>query len=154
MKLNLAKLWDALHSSYWFVPTVMATFAIGKQRTEQQDIEFSIDQLVEIAMRAISPGINDPFTAIQCINQLSAGLSHLAERDFPSLYRFDDQKKLRVIAETLSQRETGLNSPWIIASLLIGTSVFVHGFTATPFAQMSGKKHDRAMQRIVEKISR
>ncbi len=80
-------------------------FAIGKQRTEQQDIEFSINQLVEIAMRAISPGVNDPFTAIQCIDQLSAGLSHLAERDFPPPYRFDDEKKLRVIIQTLTFAE-------------------------------------------------
>jgi uncharacterized membrane protein len=74
-------------------------FILGKERTEYQDVKFPIDQLVEIALRAISPGINDPFTAIRCIDRLSAGLSRLAERDFPSPYRYDDEQNLRVIVE-------------------------------------------------------
>ena len=74
-------------------------FVFGRQRTEQQDVEFPINQLVDIALRAISPGINDPTTAIQCIDSLSAGLSHLAQREIPSPYRYDDNNNLRVIAE-------------------------------------------------------
>ncbi|MDX1556288.1 MAG: DUF2254 domain-containing protein, partial [Xanthomonadales bacterium] len=49
-----------------------AAFVYGDQRTETQDIEYAIDQVVEIAVRALSPGINDPFTAINCIDQLGA----------------------------------------------------------------------------------
>ncbi|MBG1240767.1 DUF2254 domain-containing protein [Nostoc sp. NZL] len=74
-------------------------FILGKERTEQQDVEFPINQLVEIALRAISPAVNDPFTAIRCIDQLSAGLCHLVQRNFPSSYRYDNNNKLRVIAE-------------------------------------------------------
>lgn len=77
-------------------------FILGKERTEQQDVEFPINQLVEVALRAISPGINDPFTAIRCIDQLSAGLSRLAQREFPSPYRYDDNDKLRVIAKRVT----------------------------------------------------
>ena len=77
-------------------------FTFGKQRTEQQDVEFPINQLVDIALRAISPGINDPTTAIQCIDQLSAGLSHVAQREIPSAYRYDENKNLRVIAEPVT----------------------------------------------------
>lgn len=77
-------------------------FILGRQRTEQQDIEFSIDQLVEIAVRAISPGVNDPFTAISCIDRLSVALCGLAEREFPSPYRYDEEKNLRVIAERVT----------------------------------------------------
>ncbi|AFZ20316.1 DUF2254 domain-containing protein [Allocoleopsis franciscana] len=77
-------------------------FILGKERTEQQDIEFPIDQLVEIALRALSPGINDPFTAIRCIDRLSAGLSRLAQRDFPSPYRYDEDDHLRVIANPVT----------------------------------------------------
>ncbi|KJH69695.1 DUF2254 domain-containing protein [Aliterella atlantica] len=77
-------------------------FILGKERTEQQDIEFPIHQLVEVALRAISPGINDPFTAIRCIDRLSAGLSRLAGRDFPSPYRYDDLGNLRVIAQSVT----------------------------------------------------
>ncbi|GFE71106.1 DUF2254 domain-containing protein [Chroococcus sp. FPU101] len=78
------------------------TFVLGLQRTEQQDVEFSVNQLVEIAVRALSPGINDPFTAIRCIDQLSSALCYLAQREIPSPYRYDDHGKLRIIAEPIS----------------------------------------------------
>ena len=77
-------------------------FVLGSQRTEQQDVEFSIDQLVEIAVRALSPGINDPFTAIRCIDQLNAALCHFAQREIPSPYRYDQNNQLRVIAEPIT----------------------------------------------------
>ncbi|NJR40208.1 MAG: DUF2254 domain-containing protein [Leptolyngbyaceae cyanobacterium CSU_1_4] len=77
-------------------------FVLGSQRTDQQDVEFSINQLVEIAVRALSPGINDPFTAVRCIDQLSAALCHLAQKEIPSAYRYDDQDRLRVIAESVT----------------------------------------------------
>jgi uncharacterized membrane protein len=77
-------------------------FILGKQRTEQQDVEFPINQLVEITLRAISPSVNDPFTAIRCIDQLSAGLSRLVQRQFPSPYRYDERHELRVIAEPVT----------------------------------------------------
>ena len=77
-------------------------FVLGSKRTNQQDIEFSVNQLVEIAVRALSPGINDPFTAIRCIDQLSEMLCQLARRDMPSPYRYDDQNQLRLVALPLT----------------------------------------------------
>ena len=73
-------------------------FMVGARRTQTQDAEFSVNQLVEVAVRALSPGINDPFTAISCLDQLASGLCHLAQREIPSAFRLDDQGKLRVIA--------------------------------------------------------
>lgn len=81
---------------------VNQAFLLGKERTEHQDIEFPINQLVEIALRALSPGINDPFTAIRCIDRLGAALTQLVQRPLPSAYRFDDTHKLRIIAEPIS----------------------------------------------------
>jgi uncharacterized membrane protein len=46
-------------------------FDIGPMRTMQQDVEFGVIQIVDIALRAISPAINDPSTAISCIDQLT-----------------------------------------------------------------------------------
>lgn len=48
---------------------------LGDRRTDLQDLRFGFDELTEIAIRALSPGINDPFTAIACIDWLSAALS-------------------------------------------------------------------------------
>lgn len=63
--------------------SVAACFVIGGQRTETQDVEYSIRQLVEIALRALSPGVNDPFTAIACIDNLGASMAQLAQRSAP-----------------------------------------------------------------------
>lgn len=71
-------------------------FVLGAQRTHTQDVEFSVDQLVEVGVRALSPGINDPFTAMNCLDRLGAALCHLARRDLPSPYRLDDAGRLRV----------------------------------------------------------
>jgi uncharacterized membrane protein len=81
------------------------TLILGRKRTEQQDVEFSIEQLVEIALRALSPSLNDLFTAIRCLDRLAAGLSRLAQRNFPSSYRYDNKGNLRVIAESVTFAE-------------------------------------------------
>lgn len=73
------------------------TFAVGDQRSLAQDVEFAVEQLVEVAVRALSPGINDPFTAMQCVDRLGAALSELATRELPSPFRIDDQGRLRVL---------------------------------------------------------
>ena len=52
----------------------------GPHRTLTQDPVFAIDQLVEIAIRALSPAVNDTFTALTCIDWLSAGLSEISAR--------------------------------------------------------------------------
>ncbi|MFH5834962.1 DUF2254 domain-containing protein [Proteiniclasticum sp. C24MP] len=52
---------------------------IGDRRTEVQDFSFSIQKLVEVALKALSPGINDPNTAIHCIRDLGLLLRELAE---------------------------------------------------------------------------
>ncbi len=81
---------------------VNGVFALGHQRTAAQDIEFAIHQIVEIAVRALSPGINDPFTAITCVDRLGSALRRLAQRDMPSPYRFDEQDRLRVIVPVVT----------------------------------------------------
>lgn len=68
---------------------ILAAFDIGPTRTLEQDVEFGVLQLVDIALKAISPAVNDPSTAITCIDQLSRVMGRLAtRRAIPSaLYR-------------------------------------------------------------------
>lgn len=49
-------------------------YAVGVSRTEHQNVLFLVDQLVEMLARALSPGVNDPFTAINCLNWLHNAL--------------------------------------------------------------------------------
>lgn len=78
---------------------IQRTVVCGSVRTTVQDAEYAIDQLVEVALRALSPGINDAFTAMSCIDRLRVALSMLAERRLPSRFRYDGDGKLRVITE-------------------------------------------------------
>jgi uncharacterized membrane protein len=75
-----------------------APFIIGSDRTGAQDLTFFIDQLVELAVRALSPGINDPGTARLCIDRLEQALCHLAARRIPSPARHDEDGCVRVFA--------------------------------------------------------
>ena len=76
-----------------------ATLVIGQERTPEQDLEFSLRRIVEIAQRALSPGINDPTTALYCIDRLGETLASLADRPIPSAMRFDEKQRLRVVTE-------------------------------------------------------
>lgn len=77
-------------------------FILGGARTSEQDIEFSIHQLVEVALRALSPGINDPHTAMNCIDWLGASLCRLSDKYDPSPYCFDQEGRLRVVLKPIT----------------------------------------------------
>jgi uncharacterized membrane protein len=81
---------------------INSAFILGHQRTAAQDIEFPIHQLVEIAVRALSPGINDPFTAITCVDRLGSALHRLAQREMPSPFRLDEEDRLRMVAPAVT----------------------------------------------------
>ncbi|MEX2570464.1 MAG: DUF2254 domain-containing protein [Gemmatimonadota bacterium] len=100
----LASVWPRSADEQEVHRQVRLAIVVGTHRTLQQDAEFGIHQLVEIAVRALSTGINDPFTAMSCIDRLASALAWLTGRSFPARYRHDDAHdgKLRVIADTTS----------------------------------------------------
>ena len=75
---------------------------LGADRSAHQDAGYPVQQLVEVALHALSPGINEPFTAITCIDRLGQGLCMLARRDTPSALRADDEGHLRVVTRPLT----------------------------------------------------
>jgi uncharacterized membrane protein len=76
--------------------------ATGAHRTLTQDLAYSIDQLVEIAIRAVSPAVNDTFTALTCIDWLADGLSKLSTRWSPQRVYRDHRGLVRVITAAVS----------------------------------------------------
>jgi uncharacterized membrane protein len=74
---------------------------IGRDRTPYQDLEFAIRRIVELAQRSLSPGINDPTTALYCIDRLGQVLDRLANREIPSPMRLDQKGQLRVSTEVV-----------------------------------------------------
>jgi uncharacterized membrane protein len=108
---------------------INGAFTLGASRTPTQDVEFAMDQLVEIAVRALSPGVNDPFTALTCIDRLGSALVRVVEREFPDPMCRDEDGNLRVVAAfagfgsvvdaAFNQiRQYGHDSPAILMRLL------------------------------------
>ena len=75
---------------------IRAAFDLGPSRTLQQDVEFGILQIVDIALKAISPAVNDPSTAITCVDQLSRILIRMASREPPESLAYDPPGTLRL----------------------------------------------------------
>lgn len=98
---EIALLYSKKELEYKILKNILDQFILGKTKTSQQDLEYSIHQMVEIAARALSPGVNDPYTAIACINNLTATLCYLTHAKFPSKYRVDKDAELRIIADVL-----------------------------------------------------
>jgi len=79
------------------VDRIRGLVSIGRQRTSYQDAGFGIRQIVDVALKALSPGVNDTTTAIICVDYLGAIMAKMADRTVPSPFRKADGK-LRVIA--------------------------------------------------------
>ena len=73
-----------------------AAYVMSRHRTVQQDVSFGIRQIVDIAIKALSPGINDTTTAVMCVDYLAAILARLAVREIATPHR-EDEGELRVI---------------------------------------------------------
>jgi uncharacterized membrane protein len=79
---------------------VAEAFLFGNDRTPLQDIRYQFQQLTDVVVRALSPGINDPFTAINGIDALAAGISRLVRQPRPSEFREGKSGDLRLIVPT------------------------------------------------------
>ena len=82
-----------------FRSTINSAYLLGRNRTLVQDPEFGIYLIVTIAVRALSPAINDPYTPVLCLNRLGSALSILAEHAIPFPHGFDRDGQLRLIVE-------------------------------------------------------
>lgn len=97
---------------------IRSSWSVGSRRTPGQDILFLVDELVEIGGRALSTGVNDPYTAMTCLDWLTAAAAELARRQPPSPYRLDERGELRVIAsfdtlQTHLERGFGRLRPYV-----------------------------------------
>jgi uncharacterized membrane protein len=102
-----------------------------------QDPVFAIDQLVEIAIRALSPAVNDTFTALTCIDWLSAGLSRVSTRELvEGVYR-DKNGRVRLIESDPSYarmvdrafdkiRQAAQGMPAVLIRLLAAIAAIMH----------------------------
>jgi uncharacterized membrane protein len=71
---------------------------LGSDRTEAADLAFGIRQLADVAVRALSPGVNDPTTAVQALDHLAGILTRMADHPLGADVAFDDDGAVRAIA--------------------------------------------------------
>jgi uncharacterized membrane protein len=140
---------------------IRKSFVIREKRTPTQDAQFAINQLVEVIARALSPGINDPFTAITAMDNLISNLSELADAPFPSQYRFDKDKNLRLVFKVLDfegmmdaafnqVRQYGSSDAAILIRLMEGLSI-IKQFTKIEERTEVILKHARMTMRAGER---
>ncbi|WP_373046853.1 DUF2254 domain-containing protein [Vulgatibacter sp.] len=82
---------------------VRAAFALGRERSTRQDLLFSVRQLVDVALKGLSPGINDPTTAVMAVNELGSLLRDVVRQAPPvrSGYRCVASGETRVLVPAL-----------------------------------------------------
>jgi uncharacterized membrane protein len=80
------------------VAGIAGCVVVGSERTPTQDLEYCIRQLEEVALIALSPGVNDPFTAIAVIDRLAMSLALAMARDMAPMIHHDAAGVIRVIA--------------------------------------------------------
>jgi uncharacterized membrane protein len=119
----LASVWPAEKLNEKLADRIRATCILEARRTPQQDVEYGILQLVEIAVRALSTGQNDPFTAITCIDRLGSVIRRLAKEPVETA-SLSDSGGLRVVVQT-SDFEGQLNAAFDQIRQNAGSSVAV-----------------------------
>lgn len=136
---------------------VRQCIAIGEERTVEQDVVHGVQQIAQVALRALSPALNDPFTGNTCIDQLSATLMRLAGRKLPAPYRTDRGGSVRIHTRPVSFpevldaafepiRQAGAHQPAVVENLLSRLS------RVEPALRRPGDR--RAVRELLERIGR
>ena len=135
-------------------------YLIGRQRTVQQDAGFGIRQIVDVAMKALSPGVNDTTTAIMCVDYLAAILTRLASRTIASPFRLEEGE-LRLIArgpsfasllaEALDQIRQNAEGNVAILARLIRTLETIESVTTKPQRREALRLHAEAILATAER---
>ena len=122
------------------IADLQAAYSINRFRTVEHDSAFGIRQIVDMALKALSPGINDTTTAVMCVDYLTAILARLAPRQIPSSHRYEEGE-LRVItigstfedllAESFDQIRSSAKGNVAIMLRILGALQTIAGLTAS-----------------------
>ena len=123
------------------IADLQAAYIISCDRSVEQDAAFGIRQIVDMALKALSPGINDTTTAVMCVDYLSAILARLAPRQIPSSRRYEEGE-LRVLtigptfedllAESFDQIRSSADGNVAVMLRMLGAVQTIAGLTASP----------------------
>ena len=137
--------------------------ATGPHRTLTQDVAFGVDQLVEIAIRALSPAVNDTFTALTCIDWLGDCLCKIAPIWTPTQVHRDHRGFIRVISDQVSYerlvqrafekiRQAGRGMPAVMIRQLDALTTIMEQTTDPQRAQVLMNQADMIQRANVESV--
>lgn len=135
-------------------------YTINQQRTTDQDAAYGIRQIVDVALKALSPGINDTTTAVMSLDYLTAILVRLSERIIESPWRYDDGE-LRVITRgatfaglvglSFNQiRQTAAGNISVLSRML-GSIELLDGLTKSPTRRQVLWRQALALEEVVQR---
>jgi uncharacterized membrane protein len=101
----VALVWPASQIDEPLEREIRHAFQIGNVRTPTQDIRYAVNQLTEMAVRAMSPAINDPFTAMTCLDYIGEGLALFIRQGERTTRAFDMDDRLDFALEPVSLDE-------------------------------------------------
>ncbi len=150
-KEAIATVYSGKEVSFEILKKLRSSFLLGRERTPIQDAEFAVHQVVEIASRALSPGVNDPYTAITCIDKLTENMCFLTRIGFPSNYRYGSDGSIRVVTRSLNFegmmdvsfnqiRQYGQSTPTILIHLM-DSFIKMNKFVQTDLQKKALIKH-------------
>jgi uncharacterized membrane protein len=132
---------------------IREAFDFGPSRTLQQDVEFGVLQIVDIALKAISPAVNDPTTAISCVDQLSRILIRFASREVPNSILYDPPGVFRVSIPWISFEQL-LNSAFEQIRLYSKADIAVSLRLLRALGDISATTTDQEMRRALNERGR
>jgi uncharacterized membrane protein len=138
--------------------------AVGPYRTVRQDLQFAIDQLVEIAIRALSPAVNDTFTALTCIDWLGDGLCKITATGVPDGISRDGDGRVRVIEVPLRYervfnrafdkiRQAGRGMPAVLIRQLENLAKIAEYTTSEEQSRLIRREADMLLRSSEESVS-
>jgi uncharacterized membrane protein len=101
----VALVWPASQVDKQHDKLLRRAYQIGNVRTPTQDVEYAVNQLTEMAVRAMSPAINDPFTAMTCLDHIGAGLVEFIRRGGKGSHYYDRDGRLLLVMEPVTFAE-------------------------------------------------
>jgi uncharacterized membrane protein len=98
----VALVWPAERVDEQLEALFQRAFRLGNGRTPSQDVEYAVNQLNEMAVRAMSPAINDPFTAMTCLDRIGDGLATFIRQGGNDSHHWDQDGRLRLILDPVT----------------------------------------------------
>ena len=95
---SIATVWPAAAVDEHVAHAICQAFILDYERTLQQDVELGVRQIADIALRALSPGVNDPTTAVACLNRLAEILVRFGTRRMPRQVRTAEDGRVSFVA--------------------------------------------------------